>query len=167
MTKPTKWVCAQRRLRSAWASALSDQSLLSAWRKLGSLATQWAHSQYSDQTGHILGFVMSRLIFLLIIMMCWALSINTISVNTSQLRKSDNEGLFETKFLLWRSFPSRAGFKSKAWKVSTSNTIGTKRWLWKSSLVQKTSHEKTCLCHMVTTKRQISMHICRCCLLPG
>ena len=28
MTKPTKWVCAQRRLRSAWASAQSDQSLL-------------------------------------------------------------------------------------------------------------------------------------------
>ena len=30
MTKPTKWVCAQRRLRSAWASAQSDQSLLCA-----------------------------------------------------------------------------------------------------------------------------------------
>ena len=28
MTKPTKWVCAQRRLRSAWASAQSDLSLL-------------------------------------------------------------------------------------------------------------------------------------------
>ena len=27
MTKPTKWVCAQRRLRSAWASAQSEQSL--------------------------------------------------------------------------------------------------------------------------------------------
>ena len=27
MTKPTKWVCAQRRLRSAWAFAQSDQSL--------------------------------------------------------------------------------------------------------------------------------------------
>ena len=27
MTKPKKWVCAQRRLRSAWASAKSDQSL--------------------------------------------------------------------------------------------------------------------------------------------
>ena len=26
-TKPTKWVCAQRRLRSAWASVQSDQSL--------------------------------------------------------------------------------------------------------------------------------------------
>ena len=40
MTKPTKWVCAQRRLRSAWA----------AWRKLGSLATHGAHSEDSDQT---------------------------------------------------------------------------------------------------------------------
>ena len=50
MTKPTKWMCAQRRLRSAWASAQSDQSLLSAWRKLGSLATHWAHSEDSDQT---------------------------------------------------------------------------------------------------------------------
>ena len=30
MKKPTKWVCAQRRLRSAWASAQSDQSSLSA-----------------------------------------------------------------------------------------------------------------------------------------
>ena len=27
MTKPTKWLCAQRRLRSAWACAQSDQSL--------------------------------------------------------------------------------------------------------------------------------------------
>ena len=27
MTKPTMWLCAQRRLRSAWASAQSDQSL--------------------------------------------------------------------------------------------------------------------------------------------
>ena len=53
MTKPTKWMCAQLKLRSAWASAQSDQSLLSAWRKLGSLATHWAHSKDSDQTGQI------------------------------------------------------------------------------------------------------------------
>ena len=74
MTKPTKWVCApQRRLRSAWASAQSDQSSLSAWRNLGPLATHWAHSENSDQTGwsegqadpslcwvhtHFVGFVM-------------------------------------------------------------------------------------------------------------
>ena len=38
MTKPTKWVCAKRRLRSAWASAQSDQSLRCALN--GSLRTQ-------------------------------------------------------------------------------------------------------------------------------
>ena len=59
MTTPTKRVCAQRRLRSAWASTQSDQeSSLSAWGKLGSLATHWAHSEASDQTGR-----MSRLIW--------------------------------------------------------------------------------------------------------
>ena len=43
MSKPTKWVCAQRRLRSAWADAQTDLSL------------RWAHHQF-------VGFVMSRLI---------------------------------------------------------------------------------------------------------
>ena len=41
--------CCQRRLRSAWASAQSDQSSLSAWRKYGSLATHKAHrDDWSD-----------------------------------------------------------------------------------------------------------------------
>ena len=35
-------LCAQWRVRSAWASAQSDQSSLLAWRNLGSLATHWA-----------------------------------------------------------------------------------------------------------------------------
>ena len=40
---------AQRRLRSVWVSTQSDQSLLSAWRKLGWLATHWALSEgWSD-----------------------------------------------------------------------------------------------------------------------
>ena len=39
------------RLRSAWASAQSDQSSLSAWKNLGSLTTHWAHSEDTDQTG--------------------------------------------------------------------------------------------------------------------
>ena len=44
MTKPTKWMCAQRRLISAWAYA---------WWKLGSLATHRAPSEDSDQTGRM------------------------------------------------------------------------------------------------------------------
>ena len=48
-----------------------SESSLSAWRKLGSLATHWAHREDSDQTqadlgvrwahSHFVGFVMSRL----------------------------------------------------------------------------------------------------------
>ena len=53
MTKPTKWLCTQQRLRSAWASAWCDQSSMSTWRKLGSLATHTAHSENSDRTGRM------------------------------------------------------------------------------------------------------------------
>ena len=61
--------------RSAWASAQSDQSLLSAWRNIGSSATHWAHMK-TDQTGRVprliwvftgytyfVGFVIRRLNF--------------------------------------------------------------------------------------------------------
>ena len=44
-------MCAQLRLRSAWASAQSDQSSLPVWRNIGFLATHWAESEDSDQTG--------------------------------------------------------------------------------------------------------------------
>ena len=57
-------------IRPVWS-----ESSMSAWRKLRSLATHWAHSEDSDQTGrmpmliwvfagrtvHIVGFVMRRL----------------------------------------------------------------------------------------------------------
>ena len=46
-------MCAQQRLRSAWASAQYDQSSLFTWRKLGSLAAHWADSEDSDQTGRM------------------------------------------------------------------------------------------------------------------
>ena len=78
MTKPIKWLYTQRRLRSAWASPQSDQSLLSAWRKLGSLANHWAHgkdwSGWADAQAdlslrwthtHFVGFATSWLTFIL------------------------------------------------------------------------------------------------------
>ena len=59
MTKPTKWVCAKRRLRSAWASAQSDQSSLYAqWVAKGPRFLH-ADSEGSDHT--VFFFFMSRL----------------------------------------------------------------------------------------------------------
>ena len=67
-------MCAQWRLWSAWASAQSDQSSVPGWRKLGSLATHWVHSEdWSDCVdaqadlslcwlhSQFVGFVMMRL----------------------------------------------------------------------------------------------------------
>ena len=76
-TKPTKWLCAQRRLRSAWASAQSDQSSMSTWRKLGCLATHWAHSEELAQTGQ-----MPRLI--------WVFAGRTLNLLVLLCRGSDN-----------------------------------------------------------------------------
>ena len=53
MIKPTKWVCAQGRLRSSWASAQPDQSLRNALN--GQLRTQGFFMQTvkTDQTGRM------------------------------------------------------------------------------------------------------------------
>ena len=61
MTKPTQWVCVQRRLRSAWASAQSDQSLHYPHEEiLGPYLPneRTAKTLMTDQTGR-----MSRLIW--------------------------------------------------------------------------------------------------------
>ena len=76
MTKPTKWVCAQWLLRSAWASAQSDQGLLclhkKPWALSYPLSAQWRlWSDWADAQAdlslcwvhsHFVGFVMSWLI---------------------------------------------------------------------------------------------------------
>ena len=52
MTKPTKWHVrpAKTQLSLGIRPVWSESSLI-AWRKLGSLATHWAQSEDSDQTG--------------------------------------------------------------------------------------------------------------------
>ena len=79
MTKPAKWPMRPAKtliilgIRPAWS-----ESLLSAWRNAGSLATYLAQSEYSDQSGrmprliwvfpgragHFVGFVMLRFQYL-------------------------------------------------------------------------------------------------------
>ena len=75
LTLPTKWVCTQRRLRSAWAFAQYDQSLRcplkKPWVFSYPLSAQWRlWSDWADAQAdlslrrahtHYFGFVMSRL----------------------------------------------------------------------------------------------------------
>ena len=78
LTKPTKWHVrpAQSQISLGIRPVWSD-SLLSAWRNIGSSTTHWPHCKDSDQTGrmprliwvfagctdHFVGFVMRRLIW--------------------------------------------------------------------------------------------------------
>ena len=75
ITKPTKWLCAQQRLRSAWAPTQSDQSSLFAHVLAKDPRFLHADSKESDQTRrmprliwvfpgrtcHIVGFIMRQL----------------------------------------------------------------------------------------------------------
>ena len=72
MTKPTKWHVRPAKTQISLGIRLVwSESLLSAWRKLGSLATHWVHSEDSDHQAdqslrwvhsNFVGFVMRRLI---------------------------------------------------------------------------------------------------------
>ena len=53
IAKPAKWMCAQRRLRSAWASAKSDQSSLCAQLVAKDPGFLHADNGDSDQTGRM------------------------------------------------------------------------------------------------------------------
>ena len=53
MTKPTKWLCTKRRLRSTWASTQSDQSLrmcsMGSWGpNVSSCGQRWLWSDWAD-----------------------------------------------------------------------------------------------------------------------
>ena len=48
-----KWAASWQNQQSDCAPSEDSESLLSAWRKLGSLATHWVHSEDSDQTGRM------------------------------------------------------------------------------------------------------------------
>ena len=54
MTKPTKWHVRPAKIQiSLGIRPVWSESSLSARRKIGSLATHWAHSEDSDQTGRM------------------------------------------------------------------------------------------------------------------
>ena len=82
MTKPTQWPVLPAKTDQPGHSPSLIKSSLSAWRK-GALATQWAHSKDSDQTGrmprlfwvfawrtgHFVSFVMWRLKLIVLLLL--------------------------------------------------------------------------------------------------
>ena len=135
MTKPIKWVCAQRRLRSAWASTQSDQSSLSAWRNLRSLATHWAHSEDSDQTvrmPRLIWVFAGRTLTLLVLscrgwneklsMFAWIMRMGSYWVLKELLLKQTNTDL---PIWLWHVCHNPAQYRAElSYKIDVLNTDG-------------------------------------------
>ena len=102
-----------------------SESSLSAWRKLGSLATHWAHSEDSDQTGR-----MPRLIWVfagrrvILLVLSWGDS----TINAIRTRLSTKLKRFGYMFICYkRSIPVSSrrleysfGFEGRMWDVIVS-----------------------------------------------
>ena len=71
ITKPTKWPVRPAKTQiSLGICPVWSESSLSAWRKLGFLATHWAHCKDSDQTGRmprLIGVFAGRTLILLVL----------------------------------------------------------------------------------------------------
>ena len=72
MTKPTKWLCVHRRLRSVWASTQSDQSSLCAYWVAKDSSFLHVDSEDSDQTGWMpsLNWVFAGHTLILLVLSC-------------------------------------------------------------------------------------------------
>ena len=89
MTKPTKWVCAQPRLRSAWASAKSDQSSLCAQWVAKDPMLLLADSEDSDQTRRmprLIWVFAGRIAILLVLSCCGSYSLPGICTISDSLQ---------------------------------------------------------------------------------
>ena len=171
MTKPSKCVPSEDSDQPG-QSPQSDQSSLSAWRKLGSLATHWMHSEDSDQTGrmprliwvfagrkdHFVDFVMGQLNF------CFFLPVILMSITWSVRHPC----------ILWcSSLPLNISQElvgscyrimvMHCWSVSLFAHFRLSFWSFLNSLQSlnwQRSHHKTNKVSVHPAKSQISLDIC-------
>ena len=132
VTKPTK-----RHVRPARTQISLDirpvwsESSLSAWKNLGSLDTQWAHSEDSDQTGrmprliclrwvhtHFVGFVTLRLKY--------RLPVNVIRRKQNNKYRRFNE--YEINLFQYETEMSFGSHKCSNERIETSNQCLRENW---------------------------------------
>ena len=138
-TKPTEWVCAQRRLRSAWASFQSDQSSLCAQWVAKDPSFLHADNEDSDQTvhAHFVGFVIDDYITVVVVFcsqvyvgtqfvtidpsLCWMLTSRDLSTSKKyefkKLKRNYQEEAFPEGIYI-----SRLMTKSTKWHVRPAKT---------------------------------------------
>ena len=133
MTNTTKWhVHPAKTPISPGICPVWSESLLSAWRKLGSLATNWVHSEDSHQTGwmpSVIWVFAGRTVILLVL--SWGGSyVHFISARPRSAEYTIGicfETAKNTKAFEWFF----TGFQHSLWKFSATGYLySLKSWLW-------------------------------------
>ena len=131
-------------IRPVWS-----ESLLSAWRKLGSLATQWVHCEDSDQTGWMprLIWVFAGRTLILLVLSCRSSIMGNIMENLFQGKKS-----IESLVRWFANLPQpQKIYHSPRKSIKLENSVQT------MSLPYVPHHEKTCFSYMQTIKTLIRL----------
>ena len=151
-------------MRQVWS-----ESSLSAWRKLGSLATHWAHSEDPDQTGRMprLIWVFAGCTATLLVLSCrgslfYSMFLFLLDHGRSNIlcfETVKNTKAFECFF---------TGFQHSLWKFSTTgNLYSLKSWLWLAAVACvvrwpiSNAFLKWYLAHMLYTNGQRYINITR------
>ena len=89
MTKPTQWHVRPAKTQiSLGIYPVRSESLLSAWRSVWTLATQWAPSKDSDQTGQMLRLIWvfaGCTVILLVLSWCGSHVVSTTSLHCQNI----------------------------------------------------------------------------------
>ena len=133
--KPTKWYVRPTKpqislgIRPVWS-----ESSLSVWWKVGPLATHWAHSEDSDQTGRMFRLMWvfaGRKANFVRFVMRW-LNYYKNLCHPQNKKDSITEGVISVPFLInharrWSSGPWRAE-KLASWQLGNMNTVKLAAW---------------------------------------
>ena len=143
------WV--QRRLRSAWVSTQSDQSSMSSWRKLGSLATHWVHSEDSDQTDLSLRWVHSHFVGFVMRWLKWFTSERDYTESSKKQRR-----LKKPKYLKKTSSFELASITMlwQCWESNLATTVANKHFVL-GNLCASWNSLFVCLCWGLTSQSTI------------
>ena len=162
MTKSTKWYVRPAKTQiSLGIRPVGSESSLSAWRKLGSWATHWAHSEDSGQTGrmprliwvfagrtdHIVGFVMR-----------WIKCDSYFSDRNDNNLHDNNHWSYHYHHSQW-GYHYHWGNNHYYYRGSGYDSQCGPRRLLDKLFKYELRHKKTSSCRMRTTKAQITLRM--------
>ena len=132
MTKPTKWHVRLVKTQISLGVRPVYQSLLSAWRKLGSFTTHWTHSETPIRLGRCQGWSESWLgAVILLLLSCGSSNNKIVSLfhyfQVAELNRLDQQYKDQINFAITQSERLVSGKIGKQTYIETEKGVNDKR----------------------------------------